>query len=160
MLRFLRTDSSHPDFQRLVRALDADLAIRDGEDHAFYALFNKTDMIREVVIAYRDEEAVGCGSFKPFAEKTAEVKRMYVPPSFRKQGIASAVLGQLETWARELGYERCVLETGKNQPEALAMYARNGYHIIPNFGQYRGMDNSVCFEKILNGRTGKNLPGN
>jgi len=78
-----------------------------------------------------------------------EVKRMFTLPESRGQGLATTVLGELETWAAELGFERCVLETGKRQPEAIAFYKKHGYEIIPNYGQYAGIDNSVCFEKII-----------
>jgi GNAT superfamily N-acetyltransferase len=74
---------------------------------------------------------------------------MYTVPAFRGQGIAAAVLNALEQWAAELSYESCVLETGKRQPEAIALYKKSGYIIIPNYGQYAGVENSVCFRKTL-----------
>jgi GNAT superfamily N-acetyltransferase len=149
-ISLLRTDSSHPDFIALVRQLDADLAIRDGDEHAFYAQFNKIDMIKHALVAYNEtNEPVGCGAIKPFAADTMEVKRMWVEPAFRGKGIASEILKELENWARELGYQRCVLETGKKQVEAMHLYPKNGYRVIPNYGQYIGIENSVCFEKRL-----------
>jgi GNAT superfamily N-acetyltransferase len=78
-----------------------------------------------------------------------EVKRMYVPPARRGQGIATAILKRLEEWAAGMDYKKCLLETGMNQPEAIALYKKNGYAIIANYGQYKNVDNSVCFEKIL-----------
>ncbi len=149
MLTLKRTTSDHPDFQVLVVELDKDLAIRDGDDHAFYAQFNKIDSIKHVVVAYDGETPVGCGAIKAFSEHSVEVKRMYVPPVFRGKGIASTVLNELEHWAKELGYQSCVLETGKQQPEAIALYTHCDYVIIPNYGQYAGVENSVCFEKVL-----------
>lgn len=149
MIILTRTDSSHTDFLTLVSALDKDLAIRDGDDHAFYAQYNKVDLIRHVVLAYAGDEVVGCGAIKEFAPGTMEVKRMYVPPARRGQGIASLVLKELEAWAREMKYKNCILETGLAQPEAIALYKKNTYAIIPNYGQYAGVENSVCFEKLL-----------
>ena len=149
MIRVIRTTSDNPDFQKLVKLLDADLAVRDGEDHPFYAQYNKIDMIKHVVLAYENEEPVGCGALKEYAPGTMEIKRMYVPPQKRNLGIASKVLAELETWARELSYASCILETGKKQPEAIALYKKNGYHLIPNYGQYAKVDNSVCFEKRM-----------
>jgi GNAT superfamily N-acetyltransferase len=149
MTQLLRTDSTHADFVALVRHLDADLRIRDGEDHAFYNQFNKIDKIRHVVVAYRNGQAVGCGAFKEYAPERAEVKRMYVAPAYRGQGIASQVLTELERWARELSYATCILETGVNQPEAVGLYGKNGYRVIPNYGQYEGVNTSICFEKNL-----------
>lgn len=132
----------------LVRLLDADLAIRDGDDHAFYAQFNKTNHIRHCLVARISDQPVGCGALRPFDEKTMEVKRMYALPEFRRQGIASAVLSELELWARDLGYARVVLETGKNQPEAINLYQKWGYQLIPNYGPYVGVENSVCMQKV------------
>jgi len=149
MLTLLRTDSSNTDFIALVKELDADLAIRDGADHAFYDQFNKITNIKNVLVAYENETPVGCGALKEYASDTMEVKRMYVPPALRGKGIASIVLAALEKWAKELNYKKCILETGKKQPEAIALYNKNGYSIIPNYGQYENVKNSVCFEKVL-----------
>lgn len=144
-----RTDSNNPDFQALVRELDKDLAIRDGEDHAFFAQFNKIDTIKHVVLAYENEEAVGCGAIKEYDANTMEVKRMFVPLEKRGKGIASGILKELERWAKELGYKTCILETGQKQPEAIALYQKNNYGIIKNYGQYADVESSVCFEKQL-----------
>lgn len=149
MITLVRTDSTNPDFVALVQLLDADLARRDGSDHAFYAQFNKIDMIRHAVVAYQDQVPVGCGAIKAFGNDAMEVKRMYVLPTSRKSGIASKVLAELERWSRELAYTRCVLETGKRQPEAIALYTQRGYRPIANYGQYVGIENSLCFEKPL-----------
>jgi GNAT superfamily N-acetyltransferase len=145
----LRTDSNNKDFQKLVGDLDLDLKIRDGEEHSFYAQFNKVDSIKYVVVAYEDDKPVGCGAIKEYTDKIMEVKRMYVPLAERGKGIASLVLHELEKWSRELGIEKCILETGKKQPEAIRLYEKNNYRIIPNFGQYENVENSVCFEKEL-----------
>lgn len=147
MLTIVRTNPAHPHFKGLVRMLDEDLAIRDGADHTFYAQFNSTNLLKHALVAYEEDLPVACGAIKEFDDHSAEVKRMYTHPDHRKKGIASAVLAELEQWAEELGLQRCVLETGKNQPEAIAMYHRCGYQRIPNYGQYVGIDNSVCFEK-------------
>jgi GNAT superfamily N-acetyltransferase len=144
-----RTDSDNPDFIALVRLLDADLHKRDGEEHSFYAQFNSISTIKHALVAYHNEEPVGCGAIKLFDEKSMEVKRMFVVPEFRGKGVASQILKGLETWARELHVQKCVLETGKRQPEAIALYTKSGYNIIPNFGQYAHVENSVCFSKNL-----------
>jgi GNAT superfamily N-acetyltransferase len=149
MIHLNRTDSDNTDFQSLVRLLDADLAIRDGDDHAFYAQYNKTNTLKQVLVLYEDTNAIACGAIRPLDEKKMEVKRMFVLPEFRNKGLASMVLSALENWAKELGYQNCVLETGKKQPEAIALYEKAGYRRIPNYGQYAGIENSVCFEKKL-----------
>ena len=144
-----RTNSDNLDFQELVKALDFELKIRDGEDHAFYAALNKTDAIKHVIVMYDENKAVGCGSFKKYAPTIMEIKRMYVSEQARNKGIASMVLKNLELWCQELGIHKCILETGINQPEAIHLYKKNGYRIIPNYGQYAGVENSVCMEKKL-----------
>jgi GNAT superfamily N-acetyltransferase len=132
-----------------VANLDADLAQRDGEDHVFYDQFNKIGNIPYAMVAFDANVAVGCGALKQFDKERLEVKRMYVSPDNRGKGIATLLLGALEAWAKELGYEKCILETGKKQPEAIALYEKNGYVRVSNYGQYKGIENSVCFEKKL-----------
>ena len=149
MATLLRTDSDNPDFRQLVTLLDAYLAEKDGDEHAFYHQYNKVDMLKQVIVAYVDGKAAGCGAIKPFSDSEMEVKRMYVLPDFRSQGIAKNILSELEAWAKQLGFKSCVLETGKRQTEAVALYPKCGYHIIPNYGQYAGMENSVCMKKQL-----------
>jgi GNAT superfamily N-acetyltransferase len=149
MIHIKRTNSEDPDFQSLVKELDKDLRIRDGEDHAFFAQFNKTDMIKHVVLLYQDTEPLACGAFKHYDADTMEIKRMFVPLPHRNKGLASQLLGELESWCKELGIKRCVLETGEKQPEAIRLYHKNKFNVIPNFGPYKGIASSVCFEKIF-----------
>jgi GNAT superfamily N-acetyltransferase len=149
MTNNIRTNSEHPDFIALVKLLDAELALADGDDHAFYSQYNKIHNIQHVIIKYQNEQPVGCGAIKPFSTDAMEVKRMYIVPEYRKQGIATQILKALENWAKELGYACCVLETGKRQPEAIALYQKNGYRITENYGQYIRVENSVCFEKVI-----------
>lgn len=149
MLDIVRTASENKDFRNLVSLLDAGLAITDGEDHAFYDQYNKLDAIKYVLLAYQGSVAVGCGAIKEFNEATMEVKRMYVREEYRGKGIAGKILSELEKWAKELGYQKCILETGTRQVEAIALYKKSNYSIIPNYGQYAGVENSLCFEKVL-----------
>jgi putative acetyltransferase len=147
MTTIKRTTSSNNDFQKLVVKLDKDLAIRDGDEHAFYAQFNKTVNIKNVVVAYLNKDAIGCGAFKEYDTNTVEIKRMFVEPTFRGKGIAQQILTELELWAKENNYNACILETGKKQPEAITLYTKAGYCIIANYGQYEGVENSVCMCK-------------
>ena len=144
-----RTDSESEEFIQLVALLDTDLAKRNGEEQSFYKQFNKLDLISNVVVVSDDSRPVGCGAIKAFGSDTMEVKRMFTLSDQRGKGIASLVLKELEQWARELGYKKLVLETGIKQVEAIALYQKNSYTRIPNYGQYIGIENSVCFEKIM-----------
>ncbi len=149
MIKLVRTDSDNADFRRLVSRLDEYLREKDGADHAFYNQFNSIDHIRNVVIAYEEEQATGCGAFKRYDEQSAEIKRMFVDPDFRGRGIAGLILAELERWARELNFTRSILETGLRQTEAVKLYQKENYRVIPNYGQYIGVENSVCMEKEL-----------
>lgn len=149
MIQLVRTNSENKNFTELVTFLDLDLAERDGEDHSFYAQFNKIQLIKYVVLAFENNIPVACGAIKEFDSSTFEIKRMYTNPSHRGKGIATKILFELEKWAKELGYKKCILETGKKQPEALHLYKKCGYVTINNYGQYIGIENSICFEKNL-----------
>lgn len=149
MITLIRTTSEHPDFLLLVHELDQDLAIRNGESNDFFAQFNKVNLIQHTIVLYFDGIPVGCGAIKAYDEHSMEVKRMYVKPDQRGKGLAGNVLHELEQWTRELGYVSCVLETGVKQPEAIRLYSKSGYERIPNYGQYAGIEDSVCFRKQL-----------
>ena len=143
------TTSENLDFKNLVLLLDADLKIRDGEEHEFYAQINKTAILKNVILCYENNLAVGCGAFREIDSETVEIKRMFVLPEQRGRGMASKILSQLELWALTLNYTQTILETGINQPEAIALYKKSGYSIVQNYGQYAGLENSVCMKKTL-----------
>jgi GNAT superfamily N-acetyltransferase len=111
---------------------------------------NKVDKIKNVVLAYIGDKAVGCGAIKPYTNEAMEVKRMFVIDEHRGKGIATKILAELETWAKELEFSKCILETGKSQPEAIYLYQKVGYSIIENYEPYIGVENSVCMQKELN----------
>ena len=149
MTQFIRTDSDNTDFQSLVALLDADLARRDGDEHAFYAQFNKIATIRNAIVCSVDDKAIGCGAFREYDESKVEIKRMFVLPLYRGHGIALKILNELELWAAELNYREYILETGKKQPEAIRLYQKAGYSMIPGYGQYLNVENSVCMMKTV-----------
>lgn len=149
MITVTRTTSDNQDFEKLVIELDAVLAILDGEDHAFYAQFNKSSALKNVVIAYENETAVGIGAYKEYDSETVEMKRMYTLPEFRGKGIASKILSELELWAKEEKYKIAVLETGFLQTDAISLYQKLGYVITENYGQYIGVENSICMMKKM-----------
>ncbi|HMI78277.1 MAG TPA: GNAT family N-acetyltransferase [Ferruginibacter sp.] len=149
MTTFKRTNSEDSDFRALVALLDADLAKLDGDEHDFYAQFNKIENIRNAVVCYVDNKPIGCGAFKAFDQQKVEIKRMFVKPEYRGHGIGLNILKELELWAAELNYPQCILETGKKQPEAIRLYQKAGYAIIKNYGQYENVENSVCMLKDI-----------
>lgn len=147
--KIIRTESSHEDFVQLVRELDHYLAIIDGDEHDFYHQYNQIENLGHVVLLSIDGNTVSCGAFKELTEDTVEMKRMWTRPDYRGKGCASTVLGELEGWAFEKGYTHSMLETGRRMQDAVKLYLQNGYAEIENYGQYIGIENSICFKKTL-----------
>ncbi len=149
-MRIERTDSSNNDFQRLVTELDTYLKKVNGEADEFYAQFNHIEQMNHVVIAYDDHQAaIGCGAMKPYDEQSVEIKRMFVPTEYRGKGVAVKILHSLQSWAKEMGFNRCILETGVFMPNAVRFYEKCDFQRIANYGQYASVEDSVCFEKYL-----------
>ena len=149
MIKFVKTNAENADFLALVKRLDAALKITDGVDHIFYSQFNKVDNIKHILVAYDDKVPVGCGAIKAYSDTCMEVKRMFVDETKRGEGLGLEILTRLEKWAAQLGCDSCILETGKRQVDAIALYKKAGYAVIENYGQYSGVENSVCFEKKI-----------
>lgn len=147
MITLKRTDSTNIDFINLVKNLDAFLKVKDGDDHSFYNQFNNIDTLKYVIVAYHNNIPIGCGAIKKFSSEVMEIKRMYVSPKGRGKGTGTKILLELEVWAKELKYTKCILETGTVLTEAVALYKKNEYKIIQNYGQYKDVKNSICFEK-------------
>lgn len=146
-ITFTKTDSNNGDFQKLVALLDDYLKEINGENHSFFSKFNTIDTLSHVLVAYSDEKPVGCGAFKPFSEKEAEIKRMFVLEEFRGQGLGRKILKNLEYWAEESNFDFCILETSKNMPNAVKLYQKAGYSSIQNYGQYKDVESSICMKK-------------
>ena len=146
---FVRTNSDHPHFIRMVNELDEDLNQRNGDIQRQYDQYNRIDKIRHAMVIYFGETPVGCGCFKRFDEQTVEIKRMFVIPELRGKQLAARLLQELEKWAVEEGFCRAVLETGVRQVEAQRLYAVAGYFRTENYGQYLGMEDSICYRKLL-----------
>jgi GNAT superfamily N-acetyltransferase len=141
-----------PAAQALIAALDADILDRyPNPDDNFFEL-SPEEVAPEhgaFVIARANGQAIGCGAVRRIDATTAEIKRMYVIPSARGQGLSRRILVFLEAEAARLGVTRLVLETGDRQVEAVALYLRAGFERIPRFGEYVDAPLSVCFGKDL-----------
>lgn len=149
MISIKRTNSKDKDFPGLIRELDKDLRSRYGAEQEEFDKFNKIENLETVIIAYRNNEPVGCGCFKKFDTDSVEVKRMFVEKTHQGKGIGKAIINELEKWAAEIGYSSMVLETGTRQLEAIHLYKKLGYQIIPNFSPYIGNELSICMKKEL-----------
>ncbi|MBC5835866.1 GNAT family N-acetyltransferase [Flavobacterium sp. F372] len=145
-MQLIRTNSDNPDFKILSALFDDYLVDIDGEEKDFFAFYNNVQL-DTVLVVYENSEVVGCGAFKKFDDTTAEIKRMFVHPNHRNKGIAKFVLNELELWANDLGFTSFILETSPKLTSAIALYEKTGYQLIPNYGQYIGVENSICMKK-------------
>ena len=143
-----REEAGSKDAQLLIGELDRELAERYPA-HAIHGLHpgESDDPGFIFLLARANGVPVGCGALRPLDHRTAEVKRMFVLPRCRGQGIARAILDALEAAARAEGYATLVLETGTRQTEALALYRRAGYVEREPYGEYVGNPLSVCMTK-------------
>ena len=99
------------------------------------------------VIAELNTEIVGCGAIRPLSENEGEVKRMFA--KYPRKNIGQSILSFLETKAKELDYEKLVLETRVKNEEACSFYLKSNYIKTPNYGKYVNRLEAVCFQKIL-----------
>jgi len=148
MIELKRTDAQNPEFAKLVQLLNSELAERDGASHPL-SEFNSITDLKYVVLAFKGDMAVGCGAISRYSSETMEIKRMYVSAEVRGQRIGEKILSDLESWAQELGCNKCILFTGSRQPEANQLYQRNGYSQIPKYGQLKAIPDSICYTKEL-----------
>ncbi|WP_410568044.1 GNAT family N-acetyltransferase [Amycolatopsis sp. cmx-4-61] len=139
-----------PDAVRLRRAQRTELDARYGTDDHEPGAVPTAETVAVFLLA-RDADgiAVGCGGLRLLGPGSGEVKRMYVEPSARGTGVATALLRALEDHARDLGITRLLLETGTGQPDAIRFYQREGYEPIEAYGPYRGEPLSRCFARDL-----------
>ena len=145
-MELIRTNSDNPDFKKLSALFDDYLVDIDGDETDFFAFYNNVQL-DNVLVIYENSEAVGCGAFKMYDDKTAEIKRMFVHPNHRNKGIAKLVLNELELWANDFGFSSYILETSPKLTSAIALYEKTGYQFIPNYKQYVDVENSVCMKK-------------
>ncbi|MEX1307296.1 MAG: GNAT family N-acetyltransferase [Eubacteriales bacterium] len=145
------TNGRDTDFIRLCEELDAYLnRLAGGEiNRKVYVPLNALDGINDVYVVYEEEFPIACGGFKHHCAGTAEVKRVFVSEAYRNKGIGKHVMRLLEAMAKTKGYKRLIVETGRDMPGANILYQTLGYSVIPNFGPYKNLPNSVCMEKNL-----------
>ena len=150
-LEFKDTDGEDPDFAMLCNKLDCDLDEMVGKkfERSQYEQYNKRDSIHDVIVAYQKGKPVACGAFKMYDEGHAELKRIYTEPSNRNMGLGVEMIRRLEAKAKIIGYRWCILETGKPLEAACHVYKKTGYTVIPNYGQYVEMPNSICMKRKI-----------
>lgn len=147
-----REDITSPVAAALIRALNAELSARYPEPGATHFRLDASEVSEgrgAFLVAYAGGEPMGCGGIRRLDADTAEIKRMYVAPLARGQGLGRALLAALEAEARGLGVRRIVLEAGDRQEAAMALYAGAGFERVPAFGEYAASPLSVCMAKNL-----------
>ena len=146
-MKTILTDKTNTDFIALTKLLDAELNSRYGVLQKQYDLHNTVAHVSHVVVVYLENLSVACGAFKEFDMQTVEIKRVFVTPQYRRRGISRHIMQRLEADAKRIGYTYAVLETGRGQPEAIALYQSLGYVIIENYPPYADITTSICMKK-------------
>lgn len=149
MLELRFVDAENRDFHDLTAALDEYYFMLVGEVEKRYAKYNLPHLFNCRIVAYKDGAPAGCGAWKQIDETTFEVKRIYIAPEFRRQGVASAIIAALEQDARANGFTHAILETARTTADSAALYTKSGYHVIDYYGSPAGAENCLCFEKNL-----------
>ena len=140
----------HPDAIALREALRVEIAQmygREGSEPVGSAATGQD--VAVFLLAYDNGRAVGCGGLRIIEDGVGEVKRMYVDPPYRGEGVSTAILKAIEGWADEHAVRILRLETGDRLTAAHRFYEREGYTPIPLFGPYVGSAVSFCYEKRL-----------
>lgn len=150
-LKYIYTDGCNSDFIKLCYELDCFLneIVGGEENRAEYIPYNKLDDIHDVIVVYNADEPIGCAAFKKYDDTRAEVKRVFIKQEYRGRGISHGLMEQLEKSAKKKGYKYFILESGEPLVAAMALYRKIGYVVIPNYGQYKDMPDSICMMKEL-----------
>ena len=146
-LRFV--DRKNTDFAALTKLLDEYYFELVGEVQLRYADANRPENFACLAVVYEGEQAVACGCWKNVDDTTAEIKRIYVLPEWRRKGAARLLLRELEKNAAAAGKTRAVLETAPTTEDSHTLYLSSGYRIIDYYGSPAGAENCLCFEKML-----------
>ena len=151
LIEFKRTDGKNKDFIENCRLLDMDLDRRVGKKikREKYEKYNQLDEIQEAIVVYNDNKAVGGGAIRRYNNEDIELKRVFVHTKYQGQGIGTKLVSLLIEWAAELGYKRIILETGELLEESCYVYKKLGFKVIPNYGPYVNMPESLCMARDL-----------
>jgi GNAT superfamily N-acetyltransferase len=135
------------DASKLIAAVQQEYVVRyGGQDGTPVDPAEFTPPAGLFLIGYDQGEPVASGGWRSHGTD-AEIKRMYVAPAARNRGLARQLLAELERTAAVAGHRRVILESGSQQPEAMALYRSAGYTPIPPFGHYAGARGAVHLGK-------------
>lgn len=149
-IKLIEVVAENKDLAQLINRLDEYLLERYPVEEVHVIDFENPN-VNEIsfVVAYYNEQPVGCGAIRPLDAEYTELKRFYVEPEYRNKGIARRIFAYLENKAKELNFSVLRLETGEEQPEAINFYRKQGFYEIPKFGEYVDCELSVCYEKRI-----------
>ncbi|MGY5957047.1 GNAT family N-acetyltransferase [Kosakonia sp. BK9b] len=157
--KFRDVSPDAPELQPILQGLFADYAARYGDYFSRHAEVELTEWYLApqglFIVLERDGEIIATGAYKPFDDKTAEIKRIWTHPSLRQQGLAARIVRELERRAQRAGYSQLYLTTGFRQPEAVRLYLSQGYqpqfdiHRDPEVFSQPPFDGRLRFTKVL-----------
>ena len=150
-ISFRWTDGSDPVFLRFYRETEAyyNSLVGGEENRKAFIPYNLSESITDVLIASDGDIPVGCAGLKKYSAGDVEVKRVWVEPAYRGNRVALRMMERLEAKAREKGFSRTILQTRPVMEDAVALYRRLGYHLIPDYPPYDRLDGVVCLAKDL-----------
>lgn len=148
---FRWTDGNNEDFKKFYAITEAYYSRLVGgvEKRMAFVPYNISSSIQDVVIAYKNDNAVGCAGLKDYSLTDAEVKRVWVSPDYRGKGLASQLMELIETKAKEQNFQRIILQTREMMKDAVGLYRKLGYHQIANYPPYDKLEGAVCFAKDI-----------
>lgn len=152
-IRYVEAGFDCNDFVALSNEMEVylDRAIGGAEKRERYKEFNHLNTLDYIIIAYAGDVPAGCAALRKYSEKEIEVKRVFVREGYRKNGVASGIMRRLIAYAAENEYDKLLLETGEFLKESVRLYTDFGFHRIPNYGVYAGIEESLCMELNLTG---------
>ncbi len=146
-IRFVTAESA--DFRALAAALDAYYFTLVGDIQLQYAEPNRPENMNALLVAYEDATPAACGAWKAVDGETAEIKRIYVQPQYRRRGVASALIRALEEDIACSGRHKLILETAVDTTSSHELYLSLGYKLRDYYGSPAGADNCMCFHKEI-----------
>lgn len=146
-MKSILTDEKDKRFLKLVGELDYEYYLRIGDELEKYREYNEFKTPHIVILMMDDDEVIACASYRASDEKSVEFKRVYVKKQYRKRGIASCIIKELEKDAIEKGFKDSHIVTGKNNHAAIGLYKKLGYYKTDNPKQFVEDKIVICMKK-------------
>ena len=123
LFNFKWTNGNHEDFKKFYSITEEYYSriVGGAENRMAFIPYNICDNIQDVVIAYKNDKAVGCAGLKGYSSVDAEIKRVWVDPAYRGQGLATKLMELIETKAKERNFKRVILQTREIMQDAVAL---------------------------------------